>query len=34
MRIEVSFTGQQTSFLTMAQLSGGQKTVVVDALKG
>mmetsp|Transcript_93168 Transcript_93168/g.199841 ORF Transcript_93168/g.199841 Transcript_93168/m.199841 type:complete len:1199 (-) Transcript_93168:99-3695(-) len=31
-RIEVSFTGQNTSFLTMAQLSGGQKTVVAIAL--
>lgn len=31
-RIEVSFTGQSTSFLTMAQLSGGQKTVVAIAL--
>jgi len=31
-RIEVSFTGQKTSFLTMAQLSGGQKTVVAIAL--
>mmetsp|Transcript_43986 Transcript_43986/g.113680 ORF Transcript_43986/g.113680 Transcript_43986/m.113680 type:complete len:1199 (-) Transcript_43986:65-3661(-) len=31
-RIEVSFTGQTTSFLTMAQLSGGQKTVVAIAL--
>merc|ERR1719188_773169 len=31
-RIEVSFTGQATSFLTMAQLSGGQKTVVAIAL--
>ncbi|CAK9098995.1 unnamed protein product [Durusdinium trenchii] len=31
-RIEVSFTGQQTSFLTMAQLSGGQKTVVAISL--
>eukprot|EP00913_Durusdinium_trenchii_P032979 g30874.t1 len=28
----VSFTGQQTSFLTMAQLSGGQKTVVAISL--
>jgi structural maintenance of chromosome 3 (chondroitin sulfate proteoglycan 6) len=31
-RIEVSFTGQSTSFLTMSQLSGGQKTVVALAL--
>merc|ERR1719148_308498 len=31
-RIEVSFTGQQSSFLTMSQLSGGQKTVVAIAL--
>eukprot|EP00928_Gymnodinium_smaydae_P099583 TRINITY_DN9545_c0_g1_i1.p1 TRINITY_DN9545_c0_g1~~TRINITY_DN9545_c0_g1_i1.p1 ORF type:complete len:1202 (-),score=346.94 TRINITY_DN9545_c0_g1_i1:163-3768(-) len=31
-RIEASFTGQETSFLTMAQLSGGQKTVVAIAL--
>lgn len=31
-RIEVSFSGQSTSFLTMAQLSGGQKTVVAIAL--
>jgi len=31
-RIEVSFTGQSTSFLTMAQLSGGQKTVVALCL--
>eukprot|EP00933_Yihiella_yeosuensis_P047583 TRINITY_DN4343_c1_g1_i5.p1 TRINITY_DN4343_c1_g1~~TRINITY_DN4343_c1_g1_i5.p1 ORF type:complete len:1129 (+),score=316.84 TRINITY_DN4343_c1_g1_i5:239-3625(+) len=31
-RIEVSFTGQSTSFLTMNQLSGGQKTVVAIAL--
>eukprot|EP00747_Dinoflagellata_sp_TGD_P181727 gnl/TRDRNA2_/TRDRNA2_35654_c0_seq1.p1 gnl/TRDRNA2_/TRDRNA2_35654_c0~~gnl/TRDRNA2_/TRDRNA2_35654_c0_seq1.p1 ORF type:complete len:1196 (-),score=366.26 gnl/TRDRNA2_/TRDRNA2_35654_c0_seq1:84-3671(-) len=31
-RIEVSFTGQNTSFLTMNQLSGGQKTVVAIAL--
>merc|ERR1712003_221097 len=31
-RIEVSFTGQATSFLTMSQLSGGQKTVVALAL--
>ncbi|CAJ1387089.1 unnamed protein product [Effrenium voratum] len=31
-RIEVSFTGQQTSFLTMNQLSGGQKTVVAISL--
>lgn len=31
-RIEVSFTGQSTSFMTMAQLSGGQKTVVALAL--
>lgn len=31
-RIEVSFTGQQTSYLTMAQLSGGQKTVVAISL--
>lgn len=31
-RIEVSFTGQNTSFLQMAQLSGGQKTVVAIAL--
>eukprot|EP00746_Dinoflagellata_sp_MGD_P165964 gnl/MRDRNA2_/MRDRNA2_95562_c0_seq1.p1 gnl/MRDRNA2_/MRDRNA2_95562_c0~~gnl/MRDRNA2_/MRDRNA2_95562_c0_seq1.p1 ORF type:complete len:1200 (-),score=338.27 gnl/MRDRNA2_/MRDRNA2_95562_c0_seq1:130-3729(-) len=27
-RIHVSFTGQSTSFLTMSQLSGGQKTIV------
>jgi len=31
-RIEVSFTGQSSSFLTMQQLSGGQKTVVAIAL--
>lgn len=31
-RVEVSFTGQNTSYLTMAQLSGGQKTVVAIAL--
>mmetsp|Transcript_29038 Transcript_29038/g.66771 ORF Transcript_29038/g.66771 Transcript_29038/m.66771 type:complete len:1201 (-) Transcript_29038:82-3684(-) len=31
-RVEVSFTGQSTSFLTMSQLSGGQKTVVALAL--
>ena len=31
-KIEVSFTGQTTSFLTMNQLSGGQKTVVALAL--
>jgi len=31
-RIEVSFTGQSSSFLTMSQLSGGQKTVVALAL--
>ncbi|CAK9038636.1 Structural maintenance of chromosomes protein 3 (SMC protein 3) (SMC-3) [Durusdinium trenchii] len=31
-RIEVSFTGQATSFLTMNQLSGGQKTVVALSL--
>lgn len=31
-RIEVSFTGQDNSFLTMSQLSGGQKTVVAIAL--
>merc|ERR1719160_400935 len=31
-RIEVSFTGQAASFLTMSQLSGGQKTVVAIAL--
>jgi len=31
-RIEVSFTGQSTSFLTMPQLSGGQKTVVAISL--
>jgi len=31
-RIEVSFTGQSSSFLTMPQLSGGQKTVVAIAL--
>merc|ERR1719230_2410740 len=31
-KIEVSFSGQSTSFLTMAQLSGGQKTVVAIAL--
>eukprot|EP00929_Paragymnodinium_shiwhaense_P047864 TRINITY_DN24279_c0_g1_i1.p1 TRINITY_DN24279_c0_g1~~TRINITY_DN24279_c0_g1_i1.p1 ORF type:complete len:1203 (-),score=481.65 TRINITY_DN24279_c0_g1_i1:342-3950(-) len=31
-RIEVSFTGQSTSFLTMGALSGGQKTVVAIAL--
>lgn len=31
-RIEVSFSGQSTSFSTMSQLSGGQKTVVAIAL--
>jgi len=31
-KIEVSFTGQTTSFLTMSQLSGGQKTVVALSL--
>jgi len=31
-KIEVSFSGQSTSFLTMSQLSGGQKTVVALAL--
>lgn len=31
-RIEVSFTGQDNSFLTMSQLSGGQKTVVAISL--
>merc|ERR1719215_1114209 len=31
-RIEVSFTGQEASLTTMAQLSGGQKTVVAIAL--
>merc|ERR1711988_1117799 len=31
-RIEISFTGQSTSMLTMSQLSGGQKTVVALAL--
>merc|ERR1712032_1158388 len=31
-KIEVSFTGQSTSFLSMAQLSGGQKTVVAISL--
>jgi len=31
-KIEVSFTGQTKSFLTMSQLSGGQKTVVALAL--
>merc|ERR1712151_1257329 len=31
-RIEVSFTGQSSSFLTMSQLSGGQKTVVAISL--
>merc|ERR1712151_669208 len=31
-QIEVSFTGQSSSFLTMPQLSGGQKTVVAIAL--
>jgi len=31
-QIKVSFTGQPTSFLTMSQLSGGQKTVVAIAL--
>jgi len=31
-KIEVSFSGQATSFLTMSQLSGGQKTVVALAL--
>jgi len=30
--IEVSFTGQDTTFMTMAQLSGGQRTVVAIAL--
>merc|ERR1719215_242525 len=31
-RIEVSFTGQAQSFLSMGQLSGGQKTVVALSL--
>jgi len=31
-KIEVSFTGQAKSFLTMSQLSGGQKTVVALAM--
>lgn len=31
-RIDASFTGQATSFLTMSQLSGGQKTVVAISL--
>lgn len=31
-KIEVSFSGQQKSFLQMSQLSGGQKTVVALAL--
>merc|ERR1711879_1022163 len=31
-RIEISFTGQSSSMLTMSQLSGGQKTVVALAL--
>jgi len=31
-RVEVSFSGQATSFLTMSQLSGGQKTVVAIAI--
>lgn len=31
-RVEVSFTGQSGSTVTMAQLSGGQKTVVAIAL--
>jgi len=31
-KIEVSFSGQSTSFLQMSQLSGGQKTVVALAL--
>merc|ERR1719181_1665294 len=31
-KIEVSFTGQAQSFLTMSQLSGGQKTVVALSL--
>jgi structural maintenance of chromosome 3 (chondroitin sulfate proteoglycan 6) len=31
-RIEVSFTGQAQSFLSMSQLSGGQKTVVALSL--
>merc|ERR1712087_384114 len=30
--VEASFTGQETTFLSMAQLSGGQKTVVAIAL--
>merc|ERR1740121_2515278 len=31
-KVEISFTGQSTSFLSMAQLSGGQKTVVAISL--
>jgi structural maintenance of chromosome 3 (chondroitin sulfate proteoglycan 6) len=31
-KVEVSFTGQSTSFLSMAQLSGGQKTVVAISM--
>mmetsp|Transcript_99289 Transcript_99289/g.269848 ORF Transcript_99289/g.269848 Transcript_99289/m.269848 type:complete len:1195 (+) Transcript_99289:83-3667(+) len=31
-KVEISFTGQNTSFLSMAQLSGGQKTVVAISL--
>merc|ERR1711988_1191052 len=31
-RVEASFTGQETTFLSMAQLSGGQKTVVAISL--
>jgi len=31
-RVEVSFTGQNISFLTMNQLSGGQKTIVAISL--
>merc|ERR1712110_1039304 len=31
-RVEASFTGQEQTFLSMAQLSGGQKTVVAIAL--
>jgi len=31
-KIEVSFSGQEKSFLTMSQLSGGQKTVVALAM--
>lgn len=31
-RVEVSFTGQHKSFLTMSQLSGGQRTVVAIGL--